>query len=175
MPDWPHVPTHRILESGTYIITAGTFEKEKFFYDSIRLNMLYGLMLETAEWFKISLNAWALMANHYHIIVSVESPETLKKFIVSFHKNSSLRLNKLDRIEGRRVWYNYWDTKITYQKSYYARLNYVNKNPEHHGIVEKAEEYYWCTEAWYKYHSDPAFAKTVDSFSYSIIKIFDDF
>ena len=30
MPDWPHVPTHRILESGTYIITAGTFEKSSF-------------------------------------------------------------------------------------------------------------------------------------------------
>jgi len=175
MTDWPHAPPHRILEKGTYIVTAGTHNKQFFFKTTDSLNMLYDEMLSIGKWYNINFNAWALMANHYHIIVSVDNTDSLKKSISSFHRNSSILLNKIDNTKGRKVWYNFWDTQITYQKSYYARLNYVNNNPVHHGIVEKAEEYKWCSEAYYKYNLDPAYAKTVKSFHYDNLNVFDEF
>src|SRR6185295_13265442 len=41
----------------------------------------------------------------------------------------------IDNATGRQVWYNFWDTKLTFENSYLARLNYVHQNPVKHGLV----------------------------------------
>ncbi len=175
MTDWPHAPPHRILENGSYIITAGTYKKEHLFSSSNKLDMLYEQMLIIGECNNINFNAWALMSNHYHVIISVNEPGDFKKFINSFHRQTAILLNKIDDQKGRKVWYNYWDTKLTYEKSYYSRLNYVNENPVHHNLVQKAEDYRWCSEAYFKYKLDSVFYKTVKSFKYDNIRVFDKF
>src|SRR5437660_3818446 len=38
--DWPHAPVHRISEQGTFIVTAGTLQKQHYFHDSERLDLL---------------------------------------------------------------------------------------------------------------------------------------
>ena len=175
MSDWPHAPPHRMLESGTYIVTGGTYKKEHFFLAYEKLDMLYEQMLAIGSYYNIIFNAWALMSNHYHIVVSVDKPDDLSKFINSFHRKTAILLNKFDCVGTRKVWYNYWDTSLTYQKSYYSRLNYVNENPVHHGQVKSAEDYKWCSEAYYKYNLDQVFYKTIKSFKYDNIKVFDEF
>lgn len=45
--------------------------------------------------------------------------------------------------EEKRIFYNYWDSCITYEKSYFARLNYIYFNPVKHGYVEEAGNYIW--------------------------------
>jgi hypothetical protein len=39
------------------------------------------------------------------------------------------------------VWYNFRDTRLTYEKSYLARLNYVYQNAVKHGLVPVANQY----------------------------------
>ena len=175
MPDWPHAPPHKILETGTYMITAGTYKKELLFLGNKRLNIFYQLLISTSSYFKIVLNAWSLLPNHYHLLLTTENVDLLHKFISSLHKNSSRKLNAFDNKTGRKVWHNYWDTHITYEKSYLARINYVNNNPVHHGLVDKAEQYYWCSENWFRNNIDPSFYDTVKSFKYDKIQIKDDF
>ena len=175
MTDWPHAPPHRILEPGTFMITAGTYKKDLLFLGDEKLNILYELLISTSSYFEINLNAWALLSNHYHLILTTENNKNIKKFISSLHKNSSRQLNKFDNKIGRRVWYNFWDSHITYEKSYLARLNYVNNNPVHHGLVSNPEQYYWCSANWLKNNTDPAFYKTVNNFKYDKIKVLDDF
>jgi putative transposase len=48
-------------------------------------------------------------------------------------------VNGLDQSPERQVWYNYWDTLLTYQSSYLARLNYVHQNAVKHRLVPVAE------------------------------------
>ena len=176
MSDWPHAPPHRILERGTYMLTGSTYKKVKLFNTPEKLDLLSNIIFNTAEEDKILIEAWAVMSNHYHLILYIaEESESIKKFISKVHGLSAIKINKADKISGRKVWHNYWDSGISYQKSYYARLNYVNKNPQHHGIVEKAEEYHWCSEGWYKHHLDQAFSKTVNSFKFDNVNVFDDF
>jgi putative transposase len=59
------------------------------------------------------------------------------------HTKTGGWINRLDRMPGRQVWHNFWDTKLTYQKSYLARLNYVHQNPVKHGLVPVANQYPW--------------------------------
>ena len=46
------------------------------------------------------------------------------------HVKMSGWINKLDNAPARHVWYNYRDTRLTHQKSYLARLNYLDSTWE---------------------------------------------
>lgn len=39
--------------------------------------------------------------------------------------------------------YNYWDKCITFDKSYFTRLNYIWYNPVKHGYVTSPEQWFW--------------------------------
>ena len=95
--------------------------------------------------------------------------------IQRFHSQSARQLNDLDNTSSRNVWFQYWDTCLTYEKSYYARLNYVNNNPVKHGLVKNADQYPFCSATWFKAQADPGFRKKVESFKYDRVKIIDDF
>jgi putative transposase len=55
---------------------------------------------------------------------------------------------------GRQVWYNYWDSCITHESSYWARLNYVHQNPVKHGFVADAGDYPFCSYHWFTESAD---------------------
>jgi putative transposase len=86
------------------------------------------------------MRAWAVLSNHYHALA--DSPEgtgeTLRKWLSEFHRSSAIALNQFEQIEGRRVWFNFRESHITHDKSYFARLRYTNENPVHHGLVKVA-------------------------------------
>jgi putative transposase len=84
-------------------------------------------------------------------------------------------LNHEDRQPGRRVWFQYWDSHLTYPKSYFARLNYVHHNPVHHRMVTSATEYEWCSARWFEREARPSFYRMVTGFKYDRIEVPDDF
>ena len=175
MTDWPHSPPHKTLEKGTYMLTGGTLHKQLLFNTPEKLDLLLDVIFEAIESFKAKIEAWAVMSNHYHLILFSNEENILPALVSKIHGSSAVKLNKIDESQGRRVWHNYYDSCITYQESYFSRLNYVNKNPEFHGVIDKAENYRWCSEAWYNMRLDKAFTKTVKSFKFDKIKIKDDF
>jgi len=54
-------------------------------------------------------------------------------------------------------------------------LNYVYHNPVHHGLIDNAENYPWCSAAWFGRNAPAGFVKTVLSFKTDQLKIPDDF
>src|SRR5258708_32751428 len=52
----------------------------------------------------------------------------LKRFLIHLHANTARDLNRVDESVGRQVWFNFRDTRLTYERSYFARLNYVHRN-----------------------------------------------
>ncbi len=86
------------------------------------------------------------------------------KLLSHLHTKTAIELNKLDEATGREVWYNFWDTKLTHQRSYLARLNYVHQNPVKHGLVGLANQYDWCSAAWCERVASSATVKTIYGF-----------
>jgi len=176
MPDWPHAPVHRLSETGAYMVTAGTYRKAHHLWDAQRLDLVLNALLAGADEFNWRLQAWAVMSNHYHFVAtSPGEPESLRDFIRKLHAQTARRLNKLDSTPGRRVWYQFYDSHITYERSYFARLKYVHENPVHHGLIETACNYRWCSAAWFEREARSAFRKTVESFPIDRIKVPDPF
>jgi putative transposase len=174
--DWPHAPVHRLDESGIYMVTAGTYQKKNFFNTSDRLETLMDMLFRCVKEFGWQLRAWAIMINHYHFIArSPEDPRTLKRMLGKLHMTTAKAIYEQDGTPGRKVWFQYWDSRITFERSYLSRLNYVNQNPVKHGAVSDAMAYRWCSAAWFERVSNPSFVKTVKSFKIDSLRVRDDF
>ena len=173
---WHHRPSHVFVPDTMYMITAGTLEKEHFFRCKDRLRMLEDTLLEVFALYSWNVQAWAVFSNHYHIIAqSPDEAKSLKPMTQRIHSQTARLVNKQDNIPGRQVWFEYWDTCLTYENSYYPRLNYVHNNPLKHGLVHRSEDYPDCSATWFREHTDPAFRRKVESYRYDRIKVEDDF
>jgi putative transposase len=174
--DWPHAPVHRLADTAIYFVTASTLHKQHFFDTPLKRDLLERLLLLFAKKFGWQLEAWAVFANHYHI-VACGSPDSrnLGEFLHDLHGVSARDLNRLDGVHGRQVWFNFRDTKLTIQHSYLARLNYVHQNAVKHKLVAAANQYPWCSAAWFERVASPAQVKTIYGFKIDRVNVEDDF
>src|SRR4051794_28984061 len=142
---WPHAPLHQLSQRGTYFLTVGTYHKIHHFRRRERLRVLHRGLLTVARDYGWRLEAWAVFSNHYHFIgyppADAADATTLPQMLKVLHVKTAEWVNRLDKAEGRQVWFNYWDTRLTFQRSYLARLNYVHQNAVKHGLVALANQY----------------------------------
>ena len=174
--DWPHAPVHRLSENGIYFVTGSTLYKKHLFNTPAKLDLLERMLLSLAKKCIWQLEAWAVLVNHYHIVAR-GAPDSVPmgQFLRELHSRSAIDLNRMDGVEGRTVWYNFRDTRLTYQYSYLARLNYVHRNAVKHGLVPVANQYPWCSAAWFERTASPAQVKTIYGFKCDQVKVEDDF
>jgi putative transposase len=175
-PDWPHAPLHRLSDQGTYIVTAATYQKEHFFRGPERLTALESALHRLTDEAGWRLEAWAVFSNHYHFLAHTSpGSRSLDVLIKQLHGSTARWVNQMDEAQGRTVWFNYWDTQLTIETSYLARLNYVHHNPVKHGLVRVASDYRWCSAAWFERTATPAQVQTVYSFKTDRVNVIDDF
>jgi putative transposase len=174
--DWPHAPIHRLSEHGTYIVTAGTYHKEHYFRGRERLDSLEGHLLRIVKEFGWQIEAWAVFSNHYHFVAhALPGAQSLRAALTALHSTTAREANSLDTTPSRKVWHNYWDTELTYEKSYLARLNYVHQNAVKHDMVLVANQYPWCSAAWFERTATAAQVQTIYSFKIDQVRVTDDF
>ena len=176
---WPHAPTHRLFHGGTFIVTAGTYTKEHHFRGRQRLEVLHRGLLTVTDQAGWQLEAWAVFSNHYHFVAHSPADETgagsLASMLAVLHRKTAIWVNALDKAPGRKVWHNYYETRLTYHRSYLARLHYVHGNPVKHGLVRVACQYPWCSAAWFERTATPAQVKTVFSLPIHQLRVLDDY
>ena len=171
-----HNPPHYFVPNAMYMVTGAILHNEHLLSDDKRKEFVLQTLFEKANSFLWELQAWAILNNHYHFIAkSPENPKTLSKLIQQFHSITAIEINKRDQIPGRQVWANYWDTCLTYEKSYLARLHYVHENPVKHGLVENAIDYPFCSYKWFLENGDDELKEQVFHQSIDKVKIFDTF
>jgi putative transposase len=173
---WPHAPVHRLGEAGIYMLTAGTYKKIPYLNTARRLELVMRRLFACSEEFDWELHAWAILSNHYHFMArSIGDPLALRRLVSKLHMTTAKTFNQEDATPGRRVWFQYWDSHITFDRSYLARLRYINHNPVHHGVVTDATAYPWCSAAWFERNATPAFVRTVNSLNTDQVKVPDEF
>jgi len=173
--DWPHAPLHRLQGKGTYIVTGGTLKKQHYFRHSELLDVLENELLTKAKQYQWQVEAWAVFSNHYHFVgQALEDAGTLRPFLAHLHGDTAREANRCDGKPGRQVWFNFWDTELTYEKSYLARLNYVHQNPVRHGLVPVANQYRWCSAGWFERTATSSQVRSIYSFKTDRIRVVDD-
>ena len=171
-PDWPHAPLHRVSNHGTFIVTASTLHKLPLFRGGAALDLLHDTLLKLAKQHGWTLEAWAVFPNHYHIVAhGGESASKLDAFLTHLHADTARDLNQVQSEPDRQVWFNFWETALTYEKSYLARLAYVHQNAVRHGLVAVANQYRWCSAAWFERTASAAQVKTIYGFKIDRVRV----
>jgi putative transposase len=174
---WPHAPWHDLSESGIYFVTAATQQHETFFRGRKRLDFLQDTLFDLVDRYRWDLHVWNLFPNHYHLVAASpqDGAESLRSMLRQFHVESAGWVNAEDGVVGRRpIWYQFRETRLTYEKSYLARLKYVNENAVHHGVARRAENYPWSSASWFVNTAPASFVKTVNSFKIDNLSVKDD-
>ena len=176
MIQWPHAPVHKLSQPGAFMVTAGTYLKAHHFRKSLLLDFLQSALFVEADRFGWQLQAWAVFSNHYHFVaLSPVEPNNLADLLRRLHSITAREANRVNGSNDQQVWHQYWDTHLTYERSYYARLNYVHQNARRHRLVPVASSYPWCSAAWFERTASPAFVKTISGFKTGRISIHDEF
>ncbi|MGH9453337.1 MAG: transposase [Terriglobia bacterium] len=174
--DWPHSPIHRLTQSGAYIVTAGTYLKRPIFRGSQDLEYLCDRLLELAEKYQWNLQAWAVFPNHYHFVaLSPQEAVSLTQFSKHLHSVTAIQANRWYGTPGRKVWFQYWETKLTHPQSYLARLSYVHRNAVHHQVAREPSLYPWCSAGWFERRASTSFYRRIMEMKIERVNIEDDF
>jgi len=157
-------------------VHGGTYRKEHFFCSRQRLDLLQSQLLSLAKHYRWRLQTWAVFSNHYHFVAtSPEDASSLPVLLHHLHSTTAAFVNRDEHASGRRIWFNYWDTHLTYEASYLARLRYVHENAVHHGLVRHAVEYPWCSARWLEDNGDPVFVRKVATFKIDRLGVRDEY
>jgi len=173
---WHHSPAHMFVPGSTYMVTAATYGKQPFFDTAAKKDLLLAELFEQTKHYGWQLEAWAILNNHYHFVgKGGENAADLSRLIKRVHSETAVRINEMDGTPGRKVWFQYWDSCLTHEKSYLARLHYVHQNPVKHRVAKDAEAYPWCSMGWFLREAEGGFRRTVLSFKCDSVNVLDDF
>lgn len=153
---YKHNPPHLFRSNAKYFITGSTYQKVPYLRSDRAKQRLLKSLFKGFTDYDWKIEDWVILNNHYHLMVEAPSnAETLSKIIRDTHKFTALWIKKNINLESKeymecsdrvgtlhnKIFHNYWDTCITYENSYYARLNYIWSNPVKHGYVEDAAKW----------------------------------
>jgi len=139
----PHAPAHLFRPGATYCVTARTLEGRPAMADPHRRQEVIDALHFAASRRAWTPLAWVVLTNHYHCLLQAPETEalTLRRLVLAVHRFTSSEWNDRDKCRGRQVWYQYWDTCVTHESSFWARLNYIHYNPVKHGLVDDPADY----------------------------------
>jgi len=134
IPDCPHHVTQR-----------GNNRQDGFFVDDDRQTYL-GLLKEEAQRYRLAVEAYCLMTNHVHLIVTPKSEPSLAKALGRAHFRYSQYVNRLHGRSGH-LWQNRFYSCALDEEHYWAAAAYIEQNPVRARIVRCPWRYPWSSAA----------------------------
>lgn len=145
----PHRPPHLYIDDAWYFVTASTVNKGFFFSTSEHFNLWVNTFKELVNEFKMEMAAWAAMPNHCHLLFKPNRAEELGNFMKRLNGSTARKLNLLDNMQGRKVWYSYWDRCMRNEHDFWTRFNYIHFNPVKHGYVDDPKDWEFSSYSFY--------------------------
>lgn len=141
-----HGPPHPYRHAGFYLINAANFEHAPVMADMMRRTMFETQLLTELANQQLGVFAWVILANHYHLLVSIEAFEQVSNSLKQLHGATAREWNLEDGLTGkRRVWYRFTDRRIRDEHHFYRVLNYIHYNPVRHNYVMSPYDWVWSS------------------------------
>jgi putative transposase len=144
-----HTPPHRISSFGdAYLITAACYEHQAYIgLSASRLADFEAQLTEVLGRSCHVIQAWAILPNHYHVLVRTKQVLQSLKDLGLLHGRTSFRWNKEEGLRGRHVWHSAAETAIKSERHWLATINYIHHNPVKHQYVEKWQDWPFSSAA----------------------------
>ena len=134
---------HRIfVEGGFYHVYNRLGRGERFFEQELEAEAFVGLLRDVVERDGLTVFAWTLMSNHYHLAVRT-GVVSLDRPIKSLQQRVTRDINTRNRVHGP-LWQGRYRAKLVADQRYLDQLLiYIHLNPLNAGVVEDPAQYRW--------------------------------
>jgi REP element-mobilizing transposase RayT len=135
-------PNRIFVEGGVYHVYNRLGRGEKAFAEETEAAAFVTLLRDVAERDGLTVFAWCLMSNHYHLaarmgVVSLDRP------MRSLQQRVTRGINARNRVNGP-LWQGRYRAKLVHDQHYLDQLLiYIHLNPVHAGIVDDPAKYCW--------------------------------
>ena len=147
-PNFKNRPPHITNQAGYYFITSRTIEGQWFLRPDKYKKILLDIIIEKTKKFETKLIAYAILNNHYHLILNVRNPEIFVKLMREVNGASARSINLADSVIDRKIWWNYFESFIETEQDFFMHLNYIHQNPIKHGISKEFGYKFSSYNAW---------------------------
>ena len=133
----------RVQEPGLYHVGSRGNNGQQIFDDGLRQIFLFQLRL-VAQAFAWDVYAWALMSNHFHLLLGVSDDGLaagMHRLNLFLARASNARFDRIDHCVGDR----YWNGPIESDAHLYACIRYVLWNPVRAGVVDDPFDSTWTS------------------------------
>lgn len=94
---------------------------------------------------KFKVHEFAVMPNHFHVLLKVGAGTTIEKAVQMIKGNFSFRAKKELGFNGEIWQKGFSDVRITDGESFARHVEYIRDNPVKAGFACCAEEYPYCS------------------------------
>jgi putative transposase len=145
-----HSPRHHDGGRRVYLVTSACYEHHPHIgFTDERMDDFSGRLRAVASEFCERLDAWAVLPNHYHILVLTGRLPDFLKALGRLHGRTSHDWNGEEGMRGRKIWFNSIERPIQNDRHHVSAMQYVHHNPVKHGYTRKWTDWKWSGAAEY--------------------------
>ena len=141
LPDYPH-----------HVIQRGN-NRQAIFASVADYEFMLELLDENARKHGVTIHAYVLMDNHFHLLLTPETAEALPLMMQAVGRRYVRYFNNQQGRSGTLWEGRYKATLIQSERYLLACMAYMDLNPVRAGLVAMAADYAWSSHAHYVGHS----------------------
>lgn len=137
LPGYPH-----------HVIQRGN-NRQAIFVSKADYQTLLDLLMENANKFEVAIHGYVLMSNHFHLLVTPQTPEGLPQMMQAVGRRYVRGFNNAQKRSGTLWEGRYRSTLIQSERYLLACMAYIDLNPVRAGLVAQACDYPWSSFGHY--------------------------
>jgi putative transposase len=137
LPAYPH-----------HIIQRGN-NRQAIFASPADYQVLLDLLDENAKKFGVAIHAYVLMENHFHLLATPESIDSLPQMMQAVGRRYVRHFNQAQARTGTLWEGRYKSTLIQPDRYLLPCMAYIDLNPVRAGLVAQARDYGWSSHGHY--------------------------
>jgi putative transposase len=137
LPGYPH-----------HIIQRGN-NRQAIFASVADYQLLLDLLAENAKKFDVAIHAYVLMSNHFHLLVTPQTPDGLPQMMQAVGRRYVRHFNDAQKRSGTLWEGRYKSTLIQTDRYLLACMAYIDLNPVRASLVAQARDYPWSSYGHY--------------------------
>lgn len=137
VPGYPH-----------HVIQRGNNRQPIFMTDADR-RVLLSLWAEYAEKFQVSVHAYVLMSNHFHLLATPQTERGLPQMMQAVGRRYVRHFNDTHGRTGTLWEGRYRSTLVEQDRYLLTCMAYIDLNPVRAGMVERARDHIWSSHGHY--------------------------
>lgn len=137
LPGYPH-----------HVIQRGN-NRQPIFGSKGDYETFLGLVEQSARKFEVSVHAYVLMSNHFHLLLTPQTGEGLPLMMQALGRSYVRHFNRTQQRSGTLWEGRYRSTLIQSERYLLACMAYIDLNPVRAGLVAQPGDYPWSSFAHY--------------------------